>query len=844
MKDQKKSRNDSTSGAAGLKKEIGPATAGSGGNQSPALLNALIGNMRTGILVENPDRRIIVINRALCEMFDIPSDLQEHLGCDSLGLTDRMKCFVKYPDQFVDRITQLVREETNSPGEEIPLTSGGTCERDYLRILADDGALIAHLWQYRNISGRKRAENVQKAIYHISEAASTSEDLDELYVKIHQIVGELMPVNNFYIALFDKVSSTLSFPYFVDEYDTTPPSKPLGKGLTEYVLREGEPLLASPGVFESLVTQGEVEPIGAPSIDWLGVPLKRGEEPIGVLVVQSYTEGVRFSEEQKSILMFVSTQVAMAIERKRTVEMMRDSEERYRAFVERSSEGIWRYEVEEPIPIDLPGELLVERFYELAYLAECNDAMARMYGHSGASDLVGTRLGDLLIRSDPQNIAFLSAFIRSGFRLTDAESHEIDKNGNSKYFLNNLVGIIEDGCLVRAWGTQLDITATKNLEEQLRQAQKLESIGTLAGGISHDFNNLLGIILGYATQIPEIHNEPERLTQHIEAIQRAVKRGAHLVRQLLMFARKTDVLLAPVNINDIVLDLVGMMQETFPKTVTFEMKLDDRVPSFNADHNQIHQALFNLSLNAREAMDDGGSIVFTTSVMNAGEVQAKFHDAPAEQYVRVSVTDSGRGMDSQFRSHIFEPFFTTKESKSAGLGLAVVYGIVKSHQGFIDLDSEKDRGTTFSLYFPVAQQRVSASQPRAAQEAETAGGGETILLVEDEEMLLDLLRHILEGKGYNVLAAGDGIEAVEIYKRYSDTIALVLSDMGLPRLGGWEAFQQMKQINPGVKAILASGYLDPGLRSRMFAEGAREFVQKPYDPTEIIRTIREIIDSR
>ena len=399
----------------------------------------------------------------------------------------------------------------------------------------------------------------------------------------------------------------------------------------------------------------------------------------------------------------------------------------------------------------------------------------------------------------------------------------------------------------RVWSFR-DITERLRLEEQLRQAQKMESLGTLASGIAHDFNNILGIILGYTSVLEQATAHPEKLRRSVEAISKAVQRGADLVKQLLTFARKTDVLIESVNVNDVVEELLQMLRETFPKMITFSLELESAevgLPSIQADRGQLYQALLNLCVNARDAMPSGGTLSISTGTIEGAKVRERFPGATAEEYVTISVADTGIGMDRAKLSRIFEPFFTTKEvGKGVGLGLAVVYGIVQTHQGFIDVESEVGRGTTFHLYFPVSRRELEAGRRGITEEGEVPGGTETILVVEDEELLLELVQSLLESKGYKVLRANDGVEAVKQYAEHKEEIAVVLIDMGLPKLGGHEVFLHLQALNPGVKVILASGFIDPSVSSEMYRAGAKHFIQKPYSPDEVLRTVRKVIDMK
>ncbi len=388
-----------------------------------------------------------------------------------------------------------------------------------------------------------------------------------------------------------------------------------------------------------------------------------------------------------------------------------------------------------------------------------------------------------------------------------------------------------------------DITENRQLQSQLAQAQKLESIGTLASGIAHDFNNLLGIIIGNAALIRKSSQDGENFLKRVGTIVEAAERGTALVKQMLAFGRKAEPVYMPVSINRAVGEILKLLHETFPRSVRLLANLTEGIPMVNADPTQLHQVLLNLCVNARDAMKYSGDLILTTEVVSAETVHRLFPSASAPEYVLVGISDNGVGMEREVLEHIFEPFFTTKEpGKGTGLGLSVVYGIMQEHHGFVSVTSEPGKGTAFSLYFPVLTHCIHPAVEEDASGDDTEGGAETILLVEDEEMLNELLASILSSKGYGVMRASDGKEAVEVYRKNKESIALVISDFGLPKLTGGEVLPWLKEINPEVKFILATGYIDPAEREAVIENGAKEIVMKPYRPADILKKVRRVLD--
>lgn len=383
----------------------------------------------------------------------------------------------------------------------------------------------------------------------------------------------------------------------------------------------------------------------------------------------------------------------------------------------------------------------------------------------------------------------------------------------------------------------------KRLEAQLLQTQKLESIGTLAGGIAHDFNNILGIILAYSSTLRNAHVPYQKVVNAADVINQAVERGAELVKQILTFARKTDVVYGLVGINIMIKELKKMLSETFPRTIAISAELGADVPDITADATQVHQAILNICVNARDAMPAGGRLILKTKLGTRSEVSSYFPEATSERYVRVSISDTGAGMDETTRQRIFEPFYTTKaKGKGTGLGLSVVYGVVKNHNGFVRVDSEIGRGTTFHLYFPAPIRSTQLVEKAQGSLVDIPGGNESILIVEDEEPLLNVLTGLLKSKGYRVYMAHDGYEAVETYEEHHNDIAVVVSDLGLPKMTGQDAFLRMKSVNPRVKVIFGTGYLDPELKTELLNLGAKGFLAKPYSQDELLKRIRDLID--
>jgi PAS domain S-box-containing protein len=707
----------------------------------------------------------------------------------------------------------------------------------------------------------------------------------------------------------------------------------------------------------------------AEGLDNVGVWRHRKKDG-GLLSVEVTTHRLRFAGRPAVIALLadVTERIRFEEERERVAAALRRSEERYRAFVQHSSEAIWCFEASTPIAITLADDEQIAAFFRDAYLGECNDAMAQMYGFAASAEIVGAKLASLMDRSDPENEQMLGAFIRSGYRLADAETHGRTATGEARVFLDNLVGIVEDGRLLRVWGTQRDITAQRlaedalreseeslrsfvdnaafgiyrstldgkllmanrtlgrilgyasaaemvgmdirqmyvdpaererlirrheaveryealdamwrrkdgaalpvrlsgrllrdvagalrgfegivedmserhALEQQLRQAQKMEAVGQLAGGMAHDFNNLLTTILA-TTELIEagLPAGEAEMRGDLGLIKMASKRASDLIRKLLGFARRQRLALQPVALNALVQEFSGVLRRVVSEDIEIQLALDQDCPVAQADPNAIEQILMSLATNARDAMPSGGTLRLQTTCTTLSEEAclAQGWGLPGS-YVVLAVSDSGVGMDADTQLHLFEPFFTTKPvNVGTGLGLAMVYGLVKQHDGFLDVQSTLGRGTTIRVLLRAAE--GPARGPSPAPAAERLRGTETILLAEDEESLRRAAMRVLEKHGYRVLAAANGAEALRLYGEHEGEVALIIADVVMPSLGGPQLARELKRAGKRVKVLFTSGYTARDVQETKALEPDQPFLAKPWTISDLLTRVREVLD--
>jgi nitrogen-specific signal transduction histidine kinase/ActR/RegA family two-component response regulator len=389
--------------------------------------------------------------------------------------------------------------------------------------------------------------------------------------------------------------------------------------------------------------------------------------------------------------------------------------------------------------------------------------------------------------------------------------------------------------------------ALKNSEDQLRQSQKMEAIGRLAGGVAHDFNNMLTAIRGYSDLLLLRLDDGSPMRREVEEIQKAGERASSLTRQLLAFSRKQVLQPKTIDLNEIIANLHGMMHRLIGEEIDLVTVLKPDLGLVLVDPGQVEQVIMNLVVNARDAMPRGGKVTIETTDIFLGEGYSQEHRiVKPGAYVKLTISDTGCGMTQDVKSHLFEPFFTTKEKgKGTGLGLSTVYGIVKQSGGYVWVYSELGRGTTFKVYFPRQDQSGAEAhaEPHAGYGAFPAGR-ETVLVVEDEELLRVLIRQVLQESGYTVLVASDGEEAVEVASASRFPIHLMITDVIMPKMDGREAARALEKVFPGIATLYMSGYTDEAIVSYGVLESGLSFLEKPFTPDALLRKVREVLKKR
>ncbi len=507
-------------------------------------------------------------------------------------------------------------------------------------------------------------------------------------------------------------------------------------------------------------------------------------------------------------------------ERKQAEEALRVSEERYRLLVENADDAIFIVQDE------------VIKF--------ANPKTEELTGYS-AKKLSKTPFANF-VHPEDRDMA-VERYKRSleGEELSSAYSFRLINSANEEFWGELNAALITWEGRPASLNFLRDITPQKKLEAQLRQAQKMESLGNLAGGVAHDFNNLLMAIQG-RTSIMLMHKDSSHPDfVHLSGIEDYVKNAANLTKQLLGFARAGKYEVKPTDINDLIKKSSTLFGRT-KKEIAIHSKYQENVWTLEVDRGQIEQVLLNLFVNAWHAMPEGGDLFTETENVTVDDRFIRPFEVQPGKYVKISITDIGVGMDEATRRRIFEPFFTTRKmGRGTGLGLASVYGIIKNHEGFIDVYSEKGHGTTFKIYLPASEKEAMTEKALAE---DIVKGSEGVLLVDDEGMIIDVGKELLGELGYEVLLAGSGQEAIRIYEENEEKIDMVILDMIMPDMSGGDTYDRLKEINPDIKVLLSSGYSINGQATEILNRGCDGFIQKPFNMKQLSQKLREILDKK
>jgi PAS domain S-box-containing protein len=513
--------------------------------------------------------------------------------------------------------------------------------------------------------------------------------------------------------------------------------------------------------------------------------------------------------------------------RRQAEEALKESEEKYRTLVENVNIGVFR-----------------NTLGSQGWFIQANPAMLKIFGYDSFEEFRKIFVSDLYLNPEEREL-FIEELLKNGF-VNDKELRLQKKDGTPIWAsVTASLRYDEKGDIKWIDGVLEDITGRKHLEDQLRHAQKMEAIGTLAGGIAHDFNNVLTAIIGYGNLLKDKMGKDIHSRKYLDTILASADRAAILVRSLLAFSRKQNLRIEPVDLNHIIVHLNTLLLRIIEENIELKIVTSPEVLTIMADAGQMEQVLMNLATNARDAMPAGGILTIETKYAELGGEYLKMHSyVKPGVYALLSVSDTGTGMNENTKQRIFEPFFTTKEvGKGTGLGLAMIYGIIKQHDGYIDVYSEPGEGTTFKIYLPVIKAEVGKSGPLEIEDP-LKGGSETILIAEDDNVVRNFTKDILEGHGYKIIEAVDGEDAVNKFLENKDRVQMLVLDVIMPKKDGSEVFDEIKKIQPDIKAIFMSGYTADVIQRRRIIEEGLNFVSKPLSPVEFLRKIRDTLDQK
>jgi PAS domain S-box-containing protein len=688
--------------------------------------------------------------------------------------------------------------------------------RDHTSLPAIEGIVV----NFRDVTDLQRMEAERQVIAEVVHALNETANLDELLSGIHQALKKVLYAENCFVALHEAETDTFAFPFFADQVDVAPPPQRVGRSCTAFVFRTGTAMLIPQSEFDRLAAQGEVELVGSPSPAWLGVPLRTPTATIGVLVVQHYENEQAYDKRDLEFVSSVGGHIALAIERRRSEDALRKNEEMFRLMFNYSPLPTW----------------VLER--ETLRFLQVNDAAVRQYGFS-YDEFREKSILDLCPEEKDKDLEPFRQWNGQGryhgnwkHRKKDGKLMEVEIIAHELDYAGRRVRLV----------VAQDVTERRLLEQQFRQAQKMEAVGRLAGGVAHDFNNLLMVIKGHTELLLNAVPSPEQVKRKVEQIERAADRASTLTRQLLAFSRMQLLQPRVMNLNGVVEDMGRLLPRLIGEDIELVMRTAPNLGAIRADASQMDQVIMNLAVNARDAMPGGGRLLIETSNEELDSAYSAVHPAIQKgSYVLLAVSDNGTGMDAETQAHIFEPFFTTKEQgKGTGLGLATVYGVVKQSGGFIWVYSELGKGTCFKIYLPRVDQPVERMGSTQTYSEAPRGAG-TILLTEDEQDVREVAREFLESGGYTVIEARNGAEAIELVAKQEGGIDLLITDMVMPGMTGQELGAFLRRKRAGLPVLYMSGYSEHAAAESLVEDASIRLLTKPFSRWAFLRAVHDIL---
>ncbi len=814
--------------------------------ESEEQFRTLYENSTIGLYRTTPSGVILLANPTLVKLlgYDSLPELQIRNLEDEIFYSDMGRDYFKSQIEQQGEINAFESSWKRKDGSIINI-------RESARIIRDDNGTVEYYeGTVEDITESKHREQLFEALNEIALSIEQTLNLDEIFTTVniefkklgfHYLLLQIAPDQTYLQIKYHRFNSrvvkigeqllglkTTDWKVYVEKSDVL---HQIIQGQQTVLITDTEAGLAQtlPEI-QSKFAGKLIKLLKAPKA--VGAPLIIEEKVRGLLLVLSDT----LTENDLPAISIFARQIAATwykaqlfeqarrelSDRKLTEETLRISEEKYRTIIESTQEGIF---------------IIQDNNIEF-----CNQRFAEIFGFDSPKEVDGS---DILRLIGRKYLELVQGLIESSeydkgetIQITckaqrlDGCEFDADIQGSISSYRHEpaILGVIRD------------ISEKLNLEEQLRQAQKMEVVGHLAGGIAHDFNNMLGGIMGFAELALKHVSDPEYVSDYLKNIIRKCDATSQLVQQLLAFSRKQVLDIQPLNLNSVIKGSLKFLQRVIGENIIITQDLDSEIALIHADLTALDQLITNICLNSRDAMPDGGKLLIRTDSVTIDADYCRWNaEATPGTYVRLIITDNGTGMDKTTLKGIFEPFFTTKETgKGTGLGLSMVYGLIKQHNGFIECESELDRGTSIKLYFPAQDETVEKIEPDRILLAQ--GGSETLLLVEDEDDLLQIIQAILEEYGYKVLTAKNGIEALRQYQAHQSEIQLIISDVVMPEMGGVSLYKNIHVKDSKIKFLFITGYtLDEAFNKYIDRDGL-DLLQKPFRKEGIASKVREILD--